>query len=528
MPLPNGHSCKGEQLFGAWAIEPHRFNEIVSVVNTMPVADVLRAAHPVAPERVSPTTEGRFRPTQKAHPDDPSAVKALARGDKEAQAAASPASAVSESGGYGAGGYEVVDGIAILEINGPMTKYASSFQGMFGGTATLEVRRQLRDARSNRAVTGILCLFDSPGGTVAGTHDLADDIYAAADAYESGALGSKPVWGYGEDLVASAALCCAVQCCMFFANRNAIVGSIGTMSRIVDSSKQAEKFGIKVYPLVTGFAKGAGMPGVEVTQEQIADGQRTVNELFQQFRADVIRGRGLTGEAVDAIATGQVWIGEEAKKLGLVDGVQSLDQTIAQLRAEARKAPASRTAHSARSLANPRTGDGPGAPSSKETQDMPAASIAELKKAFPNDATFALDCAEKDLGLVEAKAAYADHLAARLQNRDEELAKAKKDLEAARGEGGSGKSPAGKIGVRAAPDGAGATTASDTADESEESGDAVADFNAAVEKGVGRGLSRDKAVAHVAQSQPELHKRYLVATQTNPKSAKLVEEKFGS
>lgn len=53
-------------------------------------------------------------------------------------------------------------------------------------------------------------------------------------------------------------------------------------------------------------------------------------------------------------------------------------------------------------------------PSGAKTVATTAASISELKAAFPNDPAFALECAERGDSLLAAKAAYADVLQARI------------------------------------------------------------------------------------------------------------------
>ncbi len=311
----------------------------------------------------------------------------------------------------GDAGFQVVSGgVAILSLNGPLTKYRSSLAQYFGGTSMLDMRRALRAAAADDGVKAILLHVDSPGGTVAGTHDLADDVAAAAE--------RKPLFAYIEDLGASAALCVAAQAAKVYANRNALVGSIGTVMVVHDLSKQADEIGVKVHVVSTGFMKGAGTPGAEVTDEQLADLQRMVDEMFQQFRDDLVRGRGLSKKQVDQLATGQLWVGQGAAELGLIDGVESLDETIEQLRQ------AARPSSNARAPAANQTE----VPMGQNNEKTAAATIAELKAAFPNDAEFALSAAEKGLTLVEAKADYADHLQARLQNRDEELEQTKAEL----------------------------------------------------------------------------------------------------
>ena len=217
--------------------------------------------------------------------------------------------------------YGMEDGVAVISMCGPMTKATTS---MSSGCSTVATRRQVRAAAADPDVRAIMLRIDSPGGSVSGTSDLADDVRSAAS--------KKPLMGYGEDLCCSAALWVASQCGSFIANSTAMVGSIGTYCAIADYSGMFEVAGIKVHLVSTGEHKGAGTPGVAITAEQLAEFQREVNELNAHFLAAVSRGRSMPMGALKAIADGRVFVGQHARALGLADGIGSFDQAMADLR----------------------------------------------------------------------------------------------------------------------------------------------------------------------------------------------------
>src|SRR5690606_31819803 len=129
---------------------------------------------------------------------------------------------------------------------GAMTKQGSSF----GGASTVRTRRAIRSAAADKSVSAIMLLIDSPGGSVSGTSDLADDV--------ANAKKKKPVYAYIEDTCCSAAYWVASQCSAIYANPTAIVGSIGTYMVVADYSRMAENAGVKVHCISTGKYKGAG------------------------------------------------------------------------------------------------------------------------------------------------------------------------------------------------------------------------------------------------------------------------------
>ena len=58
--------------------------------------------------------------------------------------------------------------------------------------------------------------------------------------------------------------------------------------------------------------------------------QQQVNFGYQQFITNVARNRHMSVDAVNSIAQGRVWSGEQAKKIGLVDQFGNLQDAIAE------------------------------------------------------------------------------------------------------------------------------------------------------------------------------------------------------
>ncbi len=222
------------------------------------------------------------------------------------------------------------EGVGVLPLHGPSMKARSKY----GGYSTVDARRQLRAMAADERVGAILLHIDSPGGHVAGTKELADDV-AAVDK-------QKPVHAYIEDAGASAAYWVASQARTVAANAMAMVGSLGTFTVLYDLSRAAEMEGVQVHVVSTGDRKGAAAPGTPVTEEDLAEARRLVEGFDGFFRAAVREGRGLGAKEASAVWTGAVWLAGEAKGLGLVDRVEALDATVeritAPLRARAARA----------------------------------------------------------------------------------------------------------------------------------------------------------------------------------------------
>lgn len=212
------------------------------------------------------------------------------------------------------------DGIAVISLEGPMMKFDSKY----GSANTMRARRALRAAVADTEVTAIMLYIDSPGGHVAGTMELADEIRAAGK--------SKLVHAHADDLVASAAYWAASAASKISINQIGEAGSIGTVGVIEDWSKAYAEAGVTVHVISTGSMKGAFTEGTAVTPEQLAYLQKLVNEVNTFFLAAVQKGRGISAKALGEIADGRVFMAAEAQSLGLVDAVQSFDRSMADLK----------------------------------------------------------------------------------------------------------------------------------------------------------------------------------------------------
>lgn len=207
--------------------------------------------------------------------------------------------------------------IAIIKMAGTLMKSQSSM----GGTSTVQLRRDIRQAALDQDVGGILLAIDSPGGTTAGTDDLANEVKAARR--------MKPVIAHIDDLGASAAYWVASQAQEIYANSpTAMVGSIGTFITVYDSSEAAAKEGVKAYHFATGPLKGAGAPGTQLTEEQRAHLQSLIEDSQKTFDDAVRRGRSLTDRQLAEVRTGGVFLAESAMGKKLIDGVRPLSKTI--------------------------------------------------------------------------------------------------------------------------------------------------------------------------------------------------------
>ena len=96
-----------------------------------------------------------------------------------------------------------VDSVGVIPVHGPITNRPGPFGFLFGGTNILALRRALDEALSSRQISTIVFDYDTSGGEVDGTPELASEIFAAR--------GKKPIIAVVNTLAASAGYWLAAQ-----------------------------------------------------------------------------------------------------------------------------------------------------------------------------------------------------------------------------------------------------------------------------------------------------------------------------
>lgn len=217
--------------------------------------------------------------------------------------------------GEGPDGFEVSgDGTARIGVHGVLLRSGAAMYRAYGIEATGydEIFSAVTAANADPRVKRIVVSVDSPGGQAAGVHVAADVIRESV----------KPLAAHVETLAASGGYWLASQARGgITAARGAQVGSIGAYTVAVDYSKAVEKAGVKVHVVSSGAYKGAGVPGAELTADQLKEMQARINRLADEFVNDVARGRGVDATEIRASADGRVYSTEEAIARGLVDRV---------------------------------------------------------------------------------------------------------------------------------------------------------------------------------------------------------------
>ncbi len=192
----------------------------------------------------------------------------------------------------------------------------------YNHTSLMEYVDQLIEDKTNH---GILLKVNSGGGTV--YH--SDEMYLKLMEYKE--KTGRPIHAYFEQTAASGAYYISCAADKITANRNCWTGSIGVIISYVNMSGLMEKLGVEEIIISTGASKGMGSSMSELTEQQRRIYQSLVDESYEVFVDIVAKARNMDIEAVKKLADGRVYTARQALENGLVDGLGSWEEALAEM-----------------------------------------------------------------------------------------------------------------------------------------------------------------------------------------------------
>jgi signal peptide peptidase SppA len=223
------------------------------------------------------------------------------------------------------------DGIAVLPLYGVITQRGNMVDDASGSgtTSTQRFSAALRQALSDDTVGQILIDIDSPGGSVYGVAELADQIQSARS--------QKPVVAIANSLAASAAYWLGCAAGEFYVTPGGEVGSIGVWQAHFDYSQALSADGVVPTLISAGKYKVEGNPYQPLDDEARGFMQSRVDDYYGAFTKAVAKGRGLPVASVrDGLGQGRVLGADAAVEQKMVDGISTFDDVVTQMQKRAR------------------------------------------------------------------------------------------------------------------------------------------------------------------------------------------------
>lgn len=200
--------------------------------------------------------------------------------------------------------------IAVVELHGTIG----------GGVRPTVLEPLLEVVRRARWLRALVLDINSPGGS-AGASDL---LYRKVKAIAQ----RKPVVAFIRETGASGAYYIACAAHRIVASPAAVVGSIGVLSIHPVLEALLQRWGVQMGVYKGGRLKDMGSPWRPPTDEERAKLQGLVDDFYNLFVGVVAEGRKMEEGRVREIATGEPFLAQRGKELGLVDEVGDQERAL--------------------------------------------------------------------------------------------------------------------------------------------------------------------------------------------------------
>lgn len=207
--------------------------------------------------------------------------------------------------------------IAVVPVSGTLVPG----EGTAGQAGSSDIVEAIKTARETRGVKALVLRINSPGGAVTAGEDIRRCVAETREKWHI------PVTASMGNLAASGGYWIALGADSIVARPETITGSIGVYSLNFSFERMLkEKLGIQVDGYGTTLWSGASNPGRSLSERAANLYKAGIMDIDRLFRSLVEEKRGLSAQAVAALAGGIPWSGVQALELGLVDSLGGLEK----------------------------------------------------------------------------------------------------------------------------------------------------------------------------------------------------------
>jgi protease-4 len=217
------------------------------------------------------------------------------------------------------------DAVGVIVAEGSISD-GTSGPGSIGGLSTANL---IRRARNDDQVKAVVLRVDSPGGSAYGSELIRREL-------ELTRAAGKPVVVSMGGVAASGGYWISMASDEVIADPATVTGSIGVFAILPTAEKVADKLGIHTVGTTTTWLADAYNPLRPLDPRFGQLIQSSINHIYGDFTTKAAAARKMPVAAVDAVAQGRVWTGEQAKERGLVDRLGSYNDALASAAARAK------------------------------------------------------------------------------------------------------------------------------------------------------------------------------------------------
>lgn len=217
--------------------------------------------------------------------------------------------AAADAGSLGEGN------IAVIPVEGPLTYEETGWEALCGMSSYQGILDMTRQA-INEGFTTIVYDHNSGGGEAYGAFETAQDIQRLTQDANVHTIA------YVDGISGSAAYALAVAADEIIINPQAEVGSVGVVTKLINTSQKDKKDGVQTTYVYAGDSKIPYTPDGEFTKSFIEDLQQKVNSLYEDFLNHVSTMRGIGKEAVRSTQA-KMFSADKALEINFVDKVMT-------------------------------------------------------------------------------------------------------------------------------------------------------------------------------------------------------------
>lgn len=178
----------------------------------------------------------------------------------------------------------------------------------------------LRKFEQDQNIKALLVRIDSPGGAVGPSQEIYSELRRFSD--------KIPVICSLGNIAASGGYYIAAGCDTIFANAGTLTGSIGVISQFPYLGDIARELNFEMTTIKSGENKDIGNSFRKMRPEERSMMQSMLDQVHNQFIADVAKGRKMKEIEVRPWADGRILTGEEALAKGMVDRLGNFNDAI--------------------------------------------------------------------------------------------------------------------------------------------------------------------------------------------------------
>lgn len=178
----------------------------------------------------------------------------------------------------------------------------------------------LREALKDKQTKGVILNINSPGGSPVQAAYIFSEIRRLKEKHPD-----IPIYAVVSDLCASAGYYVAAAADEIYVNQASMIGSIGVIMNGFGFVNVMQKLGVDRRLLIAGEHKAMLDPFSPVNGAETKHMQTLLDDVHQQFIQAVQLGRGERLVETEGMFTGLIWTGSQGIKLGLADGLGSVD-----------------------------------------------------------------------------------------------------------------------------------------------------------------------------------------------------------